>query len=119
MKELNEVVWNVLQSLYIPIPTSQKWKDIAKSFYEICQMLNCIGSVDGKHRRTKCPPNTGSQFYNYKHFHSIVLMAVADAKSNFIFIDVGAYGGENDSTIFTEPTMGKAFKVNALNIPDP
>ncbi|XP_031342315.1 uncharacterized protein LOC116170224 [Photinus pyralis] len=117
VKELNEVVWTILQPLYMPVPTAEKWRDVAQSFYTICQMPNCVGSIDGKHCRIKCPPNAGSQFYNYKHFHSVVLMAVADAKSNFILIDVGAYGRDNDSTVFSESTMGRAFKANALNIP--
>lgn len=46
-------------------------------------------------------------------------MAVADAHSNFIMIDVGAYGRDNDSTIFNESGMGKAFQDGRLNIPNP
>lgn len=57
-------------------------------------MPNWIG-IDGKHCRIKCPPNAGSQFYNYKHFYSIVLITVAEAQYNFILIDVGAYGRDN------------------------
>lgn len=46
-------------------------------------------------------------------------MAVADAHGNFIMIDVGAYGRDNDSTIFNESGMGKAFQDGRLNIPNP
>lgn len=116
---MNSAVWRILQPLCMPVPTTQRWNESAESFNEVCKMRNCIGSVDGKHCAIKCPPHAGSQYYNYKHFHSIVLMAVADAHSNFIMIDVGAYGRDNDSTIFNESGMGKAFRDGRLNIPNP
>ena len=82
--QLNEAVWKLLQHTYMPVPTTQKWNEISESFYDICKMPHCIGSLDGKHCSIICPSKAGSQYYNYKHFHSIVLMAIADPNSNFI-----------------------------------
>jgi hypothetical protein len=82
-------VWKLLQPLHVPVPMTKKWINIAKSFYEICQMRKCIGSIDGKYYRTKCPPKAGSQFCNYKSFHSVVLLAVDYVDCNFVLIDVG------------------------------
>ncbi|KFM62267.1 hypothetical protein X975_25779, partial [Stegodyphus mimosarum] len=41
----------------------------------------------------KAPAGSGSTFYNYKNFNSIVLMASVDAEYNFTFTDVRCNGG--------------------------
>jgi hypothetical protein len=108
VREMNEAVWKLLQLLHVPVPMTEKWINIGKPFYETCQMPNCIGSIDRKHSQIKCPPKASSQFYN-KSFHSVVLLEVAGANYNFILIDVGGYGRDNESKFFSESSMGKAF----------
>ncbi|KAF0744066.1 protein ALP1-like, partial [Aphis craccivora] len=53
---------------------------------------NCIGSIDGKHVRIKCPAHSGTMFFNYKKFFSVHLQGITDARYKFITIDVGDYG---------------------------
>jgi hypothetical protein len=80
-------------------------------------MPKCIGSIDGKHCRIKCPPNGGFWYFNYKSFHSLHLFGVVDANLCFTLIDVGAYGRENDSSVFSNSSFGKAFSSGDLNVP--
>ena len=39
---------------------------------------------------TKCPKGDGSTVFNYKGFHSIVLLGLVDSDYTFLFIDVVA-----------------------------
>ena len=62
---------------YIKCPTTEeKWREIADEFYQRWQLPNCIGAIDGKHVRIVHPQCSGSDYYNYKGFYSIVLMAI-------------------------------------------
>jgi hypothetical protein len=102
---------NIWQSL------SEEWLRIADEFNDICKMPNCIGSIDRKHCRIKSPPNAASLYFNYKSFHSMNLLGMADANLCFTLIDVGAYGRENDSSIFSNSSFGKVFSSGNLNVP--
>jgi len=59
----------------------------------------------------------GSEHYNYKFGHSVILFAVADAKYRFIVVDVGARGRESDGGIFDRSAFGKLFNNHQLGLP--
>ncbi len=75
---------------------------------------NCIGALDGKHIA-----NSGSSYFNYKKFHSLVLMAMCDAQYCFTLVDIGNYGRDNDANILNNSLMGMALKDDKLYVPPP
>lgn len=70
-------------------PTKDEWRRIAEGFEKFTNFPNCIGAIDGKHIRIMKPIESGSLYYNYKHFYSTVLVALCDANYCFIFVDIG------------------------------
>ena len=80
--------------------TIAEWNNIANDFHKLWQFPNTLGALDGKHVRIIKPALSGSSFFDYKDFFSIILFALVDAHSKFIFIDVGCNGRGSDSTIF-------------------
>ena len=98
-------IWDVPAPIYTPVPSEDKSKSIADDFYESWNFPNCIGATDGKHVMIQCPFNSGSLFYNYKSYFSIMLLAVAPANYRFIMVDVGAYGSSNDSGVLNHTTF--------------
>jgi len=101
----------------VAVPTSEDWLQIPDEFDDIHKMPNCIGSIHGKHCCIKCPPNAGSLYFNYKSFNSIKLLGMADANCWFTQIDVEACGREDDSSVFSNSSFGKAFSSGDLNVP--
>ncbi|KAK7481088.1 hypothetical protein BaRGS_00027628 [Batillaria attramentaria] len=71
--ETCKVLIEVLQERHMKVPsTSKEWEVVAASFEDSWDFPHCIGAIDGKHIAIKAPPNSGSMFYNYKEFNSII-----------------------------------------------
>lgn len=117
VQETCTAIWSCLRHIEMPEPTTEMWVEIADTFYKKTNFPNCVGAVDGKHIRFRNPKNSGSKFFNYKKFFSLVLMAVVDANLLFTVIDVGSYGSEGDSTIFQNSPLGKKLYAGTLNLP--
>lgn len=117
VKECTQAIWHVLQPLFMPAPTEAIWKSTAQRYYELWDLPNCIGSIDGKHCRIKKFYKTGSQYYNYKSFFSVVLMACANADGIFLTIDVGEAGRMSDGAVFRSSTLGRLLNKEKLLIP--
>ena len=90
-----------------PSRITDDWRNTAKIFYEIWNLLYCIRTMNGKHVSIKVPMNSGCLYYNYKGFFGILLMAICDARYVFSFIDIGDYGSNNDSGVFCKSVIGK------------
>lgn len=85
-------IWNVLQPLVLKVPSNEDWKTISDGFMTSWQFSNCLGAIDGRHMRVQAPRNSGSNYFNYKQFFSMVMMATCDAQYKFTWVDVGQYG---------------------------
>ena len=59
---------------------------------------------------TECPKDAGSTYYNYKNFHSFVLLARCDANYRFTLVDIGSYGSINDASVLSVSVFGKAHE---------
>ena len=111
-------IWQALRATYLKPPKNMdEWKSIAGEFENEWNFPHCLGALDGKHVAMDCPKNGGSSYFNYKGFHSLVLMAICDANYCFTFVDIGGFGSDNDASIFSESKISKAFSSNQLCIP--
>ena len=73
--------------------------------------------VDGKHVAIRCPKNGGSLYYNYKGFHSLILLVLVDAKYKFPWVDVGTNGSSSDAQIFNYCDLCSGIVDGNLDIP--
>ena len=110
-------IYKALQSTYLSTPeTPKQWEEISETFEEMWDFPNVIGALDGKHIRIECPKKSGTLYYDYKGFYSIVLLALCDANYNFTLFDIGQYGSNNDCGILNQSEMGNLLENERLNL---
>ncbi|XP_065584575.1 uncharacterized protein LOC136043591, partial [Artemia franciscana] len=117
--ETTEAIWTSMKSQCLKPPTQSTFQTIADKFMRRWDFPNCIGAIDGKYIRLRCPENSGSTYFCHKRFFSVVLMAVVDADYKFQFVDVGAEGSAGDSSIFARSSFGCAILNETIETPEP
>jgi len=78
-----------------------------------------LGAVDGKHVRITPPAGSGSYYWNYKGYNSLVLMGIANANYEFIMVHFGINGRVSDGGVIEYTEFYHKLKHNELNIPEP
>lgn len=101
------------------MPFFPAWRDIAEGFLKSWNFPHTCGAIDGKHIAVRAPPNAGSVYFNYKKFHSIVLLAVVDSNYKFIWATIGAPGSNSDTEVWNETDFKKLLERGELGFPEP
>ncbi|CAL1596137.1 unnamed protein product [Knipowitschia caucasica] len=118
VSETCEALYRVLAKDYLKTPTTEEeWLDIAQEFHQKWQFPHCLGALDGKHINILPPAHSGSIYRNYKGRFSVLMMALVDAKYQFLYVSVGAQGRASDAGVFNESDFKKALDQGLLNIP--
>lgn len=100
---------------FVMVPDCEDtWKIIEQGFRMRWNFPNCYGAIDGKHFSVQAPPNSGSNYYNYKQFYSVILLALVDHNYCFTLIDVGANGMAPDAGVFNNSKIKTALERHIL-----
>lgn len=110
-------LYEILAPEFLKAPDTTEWKRIAHEYGQMWNFPNCVGAIDGKHIGLQAPSHSGSDYFNYKQFHSIILLAMCDAKYRFTLIDVGAYGRQGDKNVYSTSSISKLLESGDLGLP--
>lgn len=73
--------------------------------------------MDGKHIHLQAPINYGTDYFNYKGFHSFVLFAVVDGDYNFIYANIGCKGRISDAEVLNDTQFTKCLDNTRMHLP--
>lgn len=110
-------IWDTFQADYLKKLEQEDWETVAEEFKRRAHFPMCLGAIDGKHIRVQNFPKSGSMFFNFKKFYSIVLLGIADSHYKFLFVDIGAYGKDCDSAILQATSFWEKLNRGELNMP--
>ena len=125
-----DAMWDDTVTSRFPTTKEEFYENMAK-FGEEWQFPYTFAAVDGSHLPIKCPRGGAQamkQYFNFKGFYSIILVALVDAEYRFIWASAGFPGNTHDSTLFQSTKLwsqileGKiipecAQKVEKVNVP--
>ena len=118
--ETCKVLWQVLiEKGYLTAPTTKEhWKKIAKEFETKWNFPHALGAINGKHVVMQAPARSGSDYFNYKKTHSVVLLAVCNADYEFTLVDIGDCSRQSDGSVYANSFLGHAIDNNLLQLPE-
>ena len=114
-KDFINAALEVLVPEEIRFPKSSE--DFAKSAAEFEQLWGfpmAIGAIDGCHVPFRAPKSLSGDFYNYKGWTSIVLLAICDANGQAMWIKSGIPGRHSDSGAFKATNVYR--KISQQNV---
>ena len=101
VREVCQAITEVYLPEVVNCPTSSEgWREISVKFLNKWNFPHVCGALDGKHIACKCHAKAGSWYFNYKGFHSIVVLALVDADFMFIWADISGTGSASDAQIY-------------------
>ncbi|XP_062621654.1 putative nuclease HARBI1 [Saccostrea cucullata] len=102
--------------------TEEEWRQIADDWLQRWNFPHTIGAIDGKHVACKAPPNTGSEYYNYKGFFSIILFGMVSSDYKFLWADISGNGAASDAQIYNHSELKQGLESDNITgwpRPDP
>ena len=78
-----------------------------------------VGALDGKHIAIKKPKKSCSEYFNYKGYFSLVLLALVDADYKFLWANAGASGSSSHAQIFNHSKLKRRIENRTLGLPPP
>lgn len=118
LKDTCRAIVTVLKRRFVKLPsTPDDWMDEINAFDQRWHYPACVGALDGKHVRILKPRHAGSTFFNYKGYHSVVLMGLVNANYRFLFADVGSEGAVADGGVWRNCQLQKDISSGKVKFP--
>ena len=77
---------------------------------------HAVGALGGMHIAMKKPKKSDSEYFNYKAYFSLVLLALVDTEYKFLWVKVMSCGSSSDAQIFNRSRMRRKIENDTLGL---
>lgn len=106
-REFCEVVVRHLEPRFVRFPTLHELAEHMRQFAALTGFPQGVGALDGCHIEVCPPKEQACDYYNYKGWYSMILMAVVDHCYKFMLTNVGTPGRSHDADVFHKSCLPK------------
>ncbi|CAJ0603086.1 unnamed protein product [Cylicocyclus nassatus] len=110
--EVTDVIIDELHEIAFPPLTRERLQAIANATHDRYDYPRAVGFMDGKHVRIEKPAHSGSSYWNYKNYYSIILLAICDCDYRILLYDVGAAGRAGDAGVYRSSAIKEFLDAN-------
>ena len=89
----------------IKFPSGTELDNVMAGFRDLAQLPMCGGAIDGTFVHIKKPALWGDNYWCYKNFIAIHMLAVCDHRCQFTYVDVGRAGCVGDAFSYAESSL--------------
>ena len=100
-------------------PLILKTKKIEQRFRNGWNVPHAVIALDRKQIAIKKPKKSGTEYFNYKSYFSLILLALVDADYKFLWVNMGASGSSSDAQIVNSCKLERKIENRALGLPPP
>ena len=112
--EVCQAIYDVLHEDYHSTPSlTAQWQQLAAEFENKWQFPNAVSAIDEKHINIKAPPNSGSEYFNYRKTIQHSFAGYCRCKCQIY----SQYNCQSDGGVFNIGSLGKICKTD--NFPAP
>ncbi|KAL3194663.1 hypothetical protein MRX96_046009 [Rhipicephalus microplus] len=115
-RQFCEAVVAVLEHKWIKMVIAEEMARHIQKFEAVTGFHQGVGALDGCHFPISPPKEHATDYYNYKGWYSIILLALVDHRYRFRYINVGAPGRCHDSHVFGYSRISNAIKGPLLKL---
>ncbi|XP_075731418.1 uncharacterized protein LOC142774668 [Rhipicephalus microplus] len=109
-RQFCEAVVAVLEHECIKMVTAEEMARHIQEFEAVTGFRQGVGALDGCHFPISPPKGHVTDYYNYRGWYSIILLALVDHRYRFRYINIGAPGRCHDSHVFGYSQISNAIK---------
>ncbi|KAH6935475.1 hypothetical protein HPB50_006175 [Hyalomma asiaticum] len=95
----------------------QEMDEHIRKFHAMSGFPQAIGALDGCHIPISPPAENATDYYNYKGWHSMILLALVDHQYHFRYINVGSPGRCHDAFVYGRSELHKLVESDSFKNP--
>ncbi|KAH8033198.1 hypothetical protein HPB51_008193 [Rhipicephalus microplus] len=93
------IVVEALEDQWVRMLAADEMTHHIREFYAVTGFPQAVGALNGCHFPVSPPKENAIDYYNYKGWYSVILLALVDHKYRFRYINVGSPGRCHDAHV--------------------